>query len=1552
MARGRFYHDPARKNIEQYQDFSGGLNTMSSNDNIQDRELMKLENVNLGDRGSISRRHGYTSEPNPNAKGLPQGVFRHHRQFMPYNLLGVDGSFDGLNKTNGPYSTVGGWFVNGLNDHKNAYKVDREQSEDLIKNGDFEDGTNHWDLNVSDRAYGDSFITRSGYALSDDRVLAVRVLKNHIGILNEYQKDYVPAEPGEVFDVSVNYIQGASSLGGRAYRAHIIASVKFADGRPNQRFYLHGYDVHYTWKEIKGKFTMPAGASEVKFGVGILDNDLSQNSLVYFDKVRAFRQTSKNLSENAQFEQLPLGKSWSVTGIKDGWYSHVYESAYAFTGDYVLGIIRDKKLTGEGNVHNVYQDKSIPVNEGDIMTSNVKYITAASMLGKRAEGIQLLAWVTLKNGSTKLLFERKYGTIQAKWQTFSAEFEMPKDAVSVRMGVGVVDKQKHSVGCYFDNFWCYRTENVIVNGDFADKQAHWELDAVETSAGYSEVFESQYAQSGMHVLGIVSRQWHGGYYNQYQANWIKTKPGEDFYVSTSYIQGAQMLGGRPSRVHIVAQIRKKDGSSDFESINKYDVNASWKLLSGNFKMPKNAVEVRFGVGMVDDDYNTATVVYFDNLYARRDIAGSTDSAVAIRSEPDNDNLRRGLGYVMDGIEPNKYYVFAVDFKTDGAGTGSIAVRDKRYGNFPADFPKNIEKVFTDKPTDWTTQYMAFKTYPGMTEGVAYVYNRSPVGQANTVYYDNARIYELRVEQYENIDDLDIEEEFPYRVGALVNESITETITVVGGTFYVDGVEKEVEENLTVQKDRIMEAVSWKNNLYIASGSGLLVYNGSTIAEITPYIPDSLETLYIGTNGLITNPFEISDEEQEVVELKRIHFDKRYGVTNQDVTITVGVGKPNAVGVKYRFERRNVRDKEDYWEIIQDYSPDNAVTFSTNISGEYQFRIRIRQDGEEYKDDEYLEEYLIPKYIVRPNKVDENDVPIDANTISMCNRIGLHWNRLIMFGDETKPDVMYISDLHNPAYFPINNTLQFENPRKEAITSVLKYRDNLVIFTKSSIQALYGTNPEDFERVMLNTDIGCIAPRSAKVVKNSVIFQSQEGIALLKTVGMSESRYNVDFIDNKIKNLVEYDTNAVAHVRDNQYCIEYPYRKKMLRYYYEWDVWVMDHSDTFDWTDAVIEDGKIFALGMNGRLILDSEDYADEGYSFQASIGTKLFDFGEPYSTKKVRQLQIMFDTLVVDTNVNVYVYMDKMYTGSRVTKETDYEISVNDVITNLEELKYGYNIPKQEIWRTYITPESSNPIKKGYAHDNFGDKDIIKNFAETNEGYAVYSGGSSEGLQVKNKVLYQVRSEDQWLFETLAVMEDGTLKIIEGYENTDPDLTGVVHTFHEGPWLVKDGVARTEFPTNPFIISNFQPAPRQGIGQRADGSYVILTAHGRYGAHYQGTSLADFAKMFADEKCVVAYQLSPIAQAYLGGYVVDTRFDGLQRAVPDFLYFTKDVVTVVESARDSLIAAETVVLSPEQDIYKLQCPGKGMTTGTLLTHSENKPLKIDGLGYVFKLKKP
>lgn len=800
--------------------------------------------------------------------------------------------------------------------------------------------------------------------------------------------------------------------------------------------------------------------------------------------------------------------------------------------------------------------------------------------------------------------------------------------------------------------------NLTVNPQFEDGSTGWRFNIPEDK-GRARIWHNTDTEGAARVLYIEQYAGVKGYLGEYQEPIIPTMEGEEFYAEVM-VRRPNYAGhpDAPRKAHLGAYFFGENLERRYYYIHSdFDIKVGWQKISGFFKAPKGATGVRFGVGL--SDYTNRYVgCYFDLFHVRVKASRTDNGAAAITHEnlPDH-NKWGGIGYNFN-IEPNKYYLLLVDYKTDGDNTrGGMEIQDRRYG-----LASRQRITWNDPAPEWTTKYMKFQTGQGFNEARVNLYNRTLPTEAGTTFYDSVRIYEITSEIYEKIDvdplytGENLVVQFPFRVGLLKTEVISEEIVAKGGKFYINGVEKRVEGDIPIQDDRIMEAVEFYDNLYIASGSGLLVYNGSKLAMVEPYVPTPLEQLYVGSNALEENPYEAHDTESEEISIHNIKFSHRYGVINEPITVSVGIAKPRSKNVEYKFERRRSTDKQDYWLTLQDWSDEYECTFSTDIAGEYQFKISIREKNKTAA----VDVYLVPKYIIKPTN-DEEDILVDATTLHQCNRILVHWDRLILYGDQIRPDVIYISDLQNPSYFPVNNTLWFHNPRKERITSIVRFRDNLVVFSPTSIQALYGTNPENYQRVVLNTSIGCIADRGAQVVKNHIIFPSYEGIALLKNVGTSETRANVDIIDTKISNLVELDESAVAYVRDNQYCIVFPHHRKQLRFYYEWGVWTIDKSPSLDFIDVIVESGKIYALGMDGRVIFDSDSYMDEGEIYQAVIKTKSFYFSEPYSPKKLRQTQLMFDEIEADTGIDIRVELDTgMFTEESIaldTSETVYKIA-------------------------------------------------------------------------------------------------------------------------------------------------------------------------------------------------------------------------------------------------------------------------------------------------------
>ncbi len=85
MARQSINVNPGLKEFEAYMDFSGGLNTETSNERLSDNEFTQMVNVDLNTRGSVKKRTGRSIVT---TTGMPttapsQGMFFFYRQDEP-----------------------------------------------------------------------------------------------------------------------------------------------------------------------------------------------------------------------------------------------------------------------------------------------------------------------------------------------------------------------------------------------------------------------------------------------------------------------------------------------------------------------------------------------------------------------------------------------------------------------------------------------------------------------------------------------------------------------------------------------------------------------------------------------------------------------------------------------------------------------------------------------------------------------------------------------------------------------------------------------------------------------------------------------------------------------------------------------------------------------------------------------------------------------------------------------------------------------------------------------------------------------------------------------------------------------------------------------------------------------------------------------------------------------------------------------------------------------------------------------------------------------------
>src|SRR5206468_9295353 len=108
----------------------------------------------------------------------------------------------------------------------------------------------------------------------------------------------------------------------------------------------------------------------------------------------------------------------------------------------------------------------------------------------------------------------------------------------------------------------------------------------------------------------------------------------------------------------------------------------------------------------------------------------------------------------------------------------------------------------------------------------------------------------------------------------------------------------------------IEGVQYKGKLYIATGTQLVQYDGTTASTVTPYVPTVLEAIYIGTNALMSDPTAyVADGVQgSGISVAGIKPSARAGTATQAMTFTGYYNKAASItAVDYLWEYKKSTD---------------------------------------------------------------------------------------------------------------------------------------------------------------------------------------------------------------------------------------------------------------------------------------------------------------------------------------------------------------------------------------------------------------------------------------------------------------------------------------------------------------------------------------------------------------------------------------------------------------------------------------------------------------------
>jgi hypothetical protein len=527
-----------------------------------------------------------------------------------------------------------------------------------------------------------------------------------------------------------------------------------------------------------------------------------------------------------------------------------------------------------------------------------------------------------------------------------------------------------------------------------------------------------------------------------------------------------------------------------------------------------------------------------------------------------------------------------------------------------------------------------------------------------------------------------------------DNSFTDILAINGKLYIiVDKItyRKLVINNLSsFQTVKPIEAVQYRDKLYIATGSGIVIYDGTSAYMMTAYKPNGLEALYIGTNGYATDPTNYLQNTVGVgIAILGVTVDNRYGTTNNNVTFTAYTQAPAGTSLEFLFETKKLADAA--YTTAQNWSTSNVLVKSFPSADDYMVQVSVRIASTTLT----LNQYVVPKYTVSSTVNQKQEDDIDYNNLSACNRIFVHYDRLFIYGDDAHSDYLYISHLNNFTYFPRMNTLKVTDPLRGELQRVVRYKNFLLCFTNGSIQMIEGSSPTDYTITPVHTTLGTAFGHSVQIVKNYVAFVGNDnGIYILKSFNYaSDDKLNVERLDEDIRDsissLIGTSSKILSTITNNQYFlyIENDKQNYVYRFYYEYGVWVRDKIDLSFQTLSTLDNGVVSCDTNNGVVYKLRSDVFKDGKDklYTMNVQSKSYNFNMPHHKKKLKQYQLITNLSSI-SSIMTTVYADN---NLLITKPLNYDPNQNADAQKLNVMASG----RFRCIKTEITIKVKEPVQ-------------------------------------------------------------------------------------------------------------------------------------------------------------------------------------------------------------------------------------------------------------------
>ncbi|MHB8172101.1 MAG: hypothetical protein ACYDG6_11270 [Thermincolia bacterium] len=267
-------------------------------------------------------------------------------------------------------------------------------------------------------------------------------------------------------------------------------------------------------------------------------------------------------------------------------------------------------------------------------------------------------------------------------------------------------------------------------------------------------------------------------------------------------------------------------------------------------------------------------------------------------------------------------------------------------------------------------------------------------------------------------------------------------------------------------------------------------------------------------------------------------------------------------------------------------------------------------------------------------------------------IATHKNRVFLLLKSR----LWFSDVLNNESWPVLNFIDISPNDGDRGTGLLRSSDYLLIAKRRSIYILVGDSSTNFAVRRIQSDSGCLAPRSLCLVNELASFVGSDGVYFcdLATVTLASERIKTTWDGLNQRRLNQAASSYHDHIlriavpngasAHNNKILEFDTIRKAWKVRNDWKVSC--------WT-KFREAGKevlLYGDSQSGQVLEIDKGYANNGTGINFEWQSKHFHFGVPERVKRFRKLYLQVKPYTTDVPINIYFTVDGGTFSSSVTK--------------------------------------------------------------------------------------------------------------------------------------------------------------------------------------------------------------------------------------------------------------------------------------------------------------